>query len=262
MWPELTLLDLRLRRRSMLWYAVGMAVYAFLVVAMYPAMKNDTALSNMMKGNQTAAALFGASGSVTSPVGWANANLYANFLPLLVLLLTIGYGANAIAGQCEEGTLGVLATLPISRRRLLLEKTLTLVVVAVPMALATMAIMLLGPRYDLHLGVWPLTGTTLTLILLGVDFGLLALAVGTTTGHRGVALATTSVLAAAAYLVSSLAPVISWAHTFRYASPFYWAIGDNQLAGGPSATAISILTAIAIALLTAALASVPRLDIR
>jgi ABC-2 type transport system permease protein len=262
MWPELTLMDLRLRRRSMLWYAVGMAAYAFLVVAMYPTMKNDTALSDMMKGNETAAALFGVTGSLTSPVGWTNANLYANFLPLLVLLLTIGYGANAIAGQCEEGVLGVLASLPLSRRRLVLEKTLALVVVAVPMALATMAVMLIGPRYDLDLGVWPLIGTTLTLVLLGVDFGLLALTVGTTTGRRGVALATTSVLAAAAYLVSSLAPVISWAHTIRYASPFYWAVGDNQLADGPSATAITVLTAIAIALLTAALATIPRLDIR
>jgi ABC-2 type transport system permease protein len=260
--PELALMDLRLRRRSMLWYAVGMAVYAFIVVAMYPSMKNDTSLSNLTEGNETAAALFGVSGSLTSPVGWTNGNLYANFLPLLVLLLTIGYGANAIAGQCEEGILGVLATLPLSRRRLVLEKTAALVVIALPLALATMAIVLTGPHYQLHLGVWPVIGTTLTVVLLGIDFGLLALAIGTMTGRRGVALATASALAAATYLVSSLAPVISWAHTIRYISPFYWAIGDNQLGGGPSATAILILTGIAVALLAATLAFVQKLDIR
>lgn len=262
MWPELTMMDLRLRRRSMLWYAVGMAVYAFIVVAMYPSMKNDTSLSDMMKGNETAAALFGASGSLTSPVGWTNANLYTNFLPLLVLLLTIGYGANAIAGQCEEGILGVLASLPLSRRRLLLEKTVTLIVVAVPMALATMGVMLIGPHYDLDLGVWPVVGTTLAVVLLGVDFGLLALSVGAWTGHRGIALATASVLAAAAYLVSSLAPVISWAHRIRYLSPFYWAIGDNQLGSGPSAAALLTLTGIAVALLGMALTAIRSLDIR
>jgi ABC-2 type transport system permease protein len=151
--PELTLMDLRLRRRSMLWYAVGMAVYAFIVVAMYPSMKNDTALSNLTQSNKTAAALFGVTGSLTSPVGWTNGNLYANFLPLLVLLLTVGYGANAIAGQSEEGILGVLVALPLSRRRLVLEKAAALVVIALPMALATMAVILIGPHYQLHLGV-------------------------------------------------------------------------------------------------------------
>ncbi len=262
MLPELTLMDLRLRRRSMLWYAVGMTVYAFVIVAMYPSMKNDTSLSNLMNGNETAAALFGVSGSLTSPVGWTNGNLYANFLPLLVLLLTIGYGANAIAGQCEEGLLGVLATLPVSRGRLVLEKAAAVFAVALPMALATMAVVLIGPRYDLHLGVWPVVGTTLAVVLLGVDFGLLALAVGALTGRRGTALATASVLAAAAYLISSLAPAVSWAHRVRYVSPFYWAVGDNQLGSGPSTTAILVLAGVAAALLALTLAAVRRLDIR
>jgi ABC-2 type transport system permease protein len=262
MWPELARMDLRLRRRSMLWYAVGMGIYAFIVVAMYPIMKDDTSLSNLTQSNQTAAALFGVTGSLVSPVGWTNGNLYANFLPLLVLLLTIGYGANAIAGQTEDGVLGVMATLPISRHRLILEKAAALVVVALPMALATMAVVLAGPHYQLDLGVWPVVGTTLTVVLLGIDFGLLALAIGTATGRRGVAIAASSVLAAAAYLISSLAPVISWAHTLRYTSPFYWAIGDGQLARGPSATAILVLAGAAMVLLGTALATIRGLDIR
>lgn len=260
--PDLALMDLRLRRRSMLWYAVGMAVYAFVIVAMYPSMKNDTSLSDLMRGNQTAAALFGVTGSLTSPVGWINGNLYANFLPLLVLLLTIGYGANAIAGQAEEGVLGVVATLPLSRRRLVLEKATALVAVALPMALATMAIVLIGPHYQLHLAVGPLIGATLTVVLLGVDFGLVALVTGAATGRRGVALATASAVAVASYLVGSLAPVLSWAHRIRYASLFYWAVGDDQLGAGPSVTAIVVLTGTAVVLLAAAPAAVRTLDIR
>lgn len=262
MWPELTLMDLRLRRRSMLWYAVGMIVYAFIIVAMYPSMKNDTSLSDLMQGNKTASALFGVTGSLTSPVGWINGNLYANFLPLLVLLLTIGYGASAIAGQSEEGILGLVATLPLSRRRLVLEKTMALVVVALPMALTTMAVVLIGPHYELDLGVWPVIGTTLTIVLLGIDFGLLALAVGAATARRGAALATASVVAVAAYLINSLAPVVSWANKVRYGSLFYWAVGDDQLHGGPSALAIIVLAGTAVVLLTAAVAAVRRLDIR
>lgn len=261
MWPEVTRLDLALRRRSMLWYTIGTAAYAFVVVAMYPAMKRDTSLSDLMEGNPTAAALVGVTDPLTSPVGWTNGNLYANFLPLLVLLLTIGYGAGAIAGQAEDGVLGLVATLPLSRRRLVGEKTAALVAVALPVALATMAIVLVGPRYDLDLDVGAVVGTTVTVVLLGVDFGLLALAVGALTGRRGVALAAASTLAVASYLVSSLAPVVAWARTARPASLFYWAVGDGQLAHGPSVTAFAVLAGTAGVLLAASLAAVDRLDI-
>ena len=85
---------------------------------------------------------------------------------------------------------------------------------------------------------------------------------GTVTGRRGTALATASVVAVASYLISSLAPVLSWAHKIRYASLFYWAVGDDQLGAGPSVTALIVLTGTAVVLLAAALAAVRTLDIR
>ena len=109
---ETTRLDLRLRRRGMIGYAVGMAIYVVAVVALYPSFEHDTSLNSFTSGNSTVAALFGASGSLTSPTGWMSANVYANFLPLVVLLLCIGYGASCVAGQEEDGTLGLVPTLP------------------------------------------------------------------------------------------------------------------------------------------------------
>ena len=55
-------------------------------------------------------------GTLTSPAGWVDANAYTNFLPLIMLLLTIGYGADAIAGQNDDGTLGLLVVLPLPRQ--------------------------------------------------------------------------------------------------------------------------------------------------
>ena len=108
-------IDLRLRRRSILWFTFGLAIYAFLIVAMYPSVKSDASLGALTADNPTVAAMLGVNGSLTSPTGWVNGNLYANFLPLMILLLTIGYGASSIAGQSEDGSLGLVATLPISR---------------------------------------------------------------------------------------------------------------------------------------------------
>ena len=258
---DVTRIDLRLRRRSMLWFAVGVAIYAFMLVAMYPTVKSDASLGALTE-NPTVAALVGVSGSFTSPAGWVNGNLYANFLPLMILLLTIGYGASSIAGQSEDGSLGLVATLPISRRRLVREKTLVLALLAVPLAVATMAFILLGRHYDLSLPTGAVIGTTLAILVMGVDFGLIAMIIGVLTGNRGLALGLTSALAAASYLVSSLAPIVSWAHTIRPVSLFYWAVGNDQLTAGPSASAYVVLVLVGVGLHLAAVALIQRLDIR
>ena len=102
---DVTRLDLVGRRRALLGYSVGAALYAFVIVALYPSFEHSTGLDSLTKNSPTIAALLGAVGSITSPAGWLSVNLYANFFPLLVLLATIGYGASSLAGQDEEGTL-------------------------------------------------------------------------------------------------------------------------------------------------------------
>ena len=259
---DTALIDLRLRRRSMIWFTVGLAVYAFLIVAMYPSVKTDASPGALTTDNPTVAALLGVSGSLTAPNGWVNGNLYANFLPLMILLMTIGYGASALAGQSEDGSLGLVATLPISRRRLAAEKAGVLALLAVPLSVATMAIILLGRNYELSLPTGAVIGAALAVLVMGVDFGLIAMIVGVLTGSRGLALGLTSALAAASYLISSLAPVVGWAHTLRPASLFYWASGGHPLTDGPSTSAYVVLVLVGVTLFAAAVALIERLDIR
>lgn len=258
---EVARLDLRLRRRSMIGYMLGMALYTIVVVAMYPAFKNDTSLEQFTKASSTVAALFGVSGSLTSPSGWADANLYANFVPLILLLLSIGYGASCIAGQNEDGTLGFVVILPLSRRRILVQKFLTMSLQGVPVALVTALCVLAGRAFEMPIGIGPLIGVTIGVLLLALDFGALAMFIGALTGSRGLALGITSAIAAASYLLSSLAPVISWLHPFRFLSPFFYAVGDNQLVDTLSIWWALVLVGIAGILLAAALAVFDRLDV-
>jgi ABC-2 type transport system permease protein len=258
---EIARLDVRLRRRSLLWYAVGLGGYALLIVALYPAFRDDAALDSLIEGNPTLGALFGVTGSLTSPDGWLNANLYANFLPLFVLLSTIGYGAEAVAGQDESNVLGLVAALPLTRRRLLLEKVTALVVVALPVALVSMAAVFAGPAFDLRLGTGAVVGVTVGVVLLGLDFGLLALAVGALTGSRSRALGIAGAVAAASYVVSSLAPVIDWIRPWRFASLFFYSVGDGQLVDGLSAGALAVLLGVAVALTALAAVAFERLDV-
>ncbi len=261
MTADVASLDLRLRRRSMYGYALGLAAYAFVIVALYPAFKNDTSLDKFTENGSTVAALFGANGPLTTPAGWLNANLYANFVPLIVLLLTIGYGAGCLAGQDEDGTLGLIATLPLSRRQIALQKTVAMAAQTVPVSVATLLCVLAGRGFDLTVGTEGLVGVTLGALLLGVDFGALAMLLGAATGSRGTALGITSALAAASYLVSSLAPVVHWLHPARFASPFFYAVGDGQLNHGLSAAWAAVLVGMAALAVGGCLLAFDRLDV-
>lgn len=248
---DIARLDLRLRRRSTIAYVAGVAAYAFLIVALYPTFRHDTGIDQLTRSNPTLSALFGASGSLTSPAGWMNANLYANFLPLFALLMTLGYGASAIGGQAEDGTLGEITSLPLTRDRVLAQKVLALAALSLPVPLACGVVTLAGRGYGLDLPVGALVQTTLLAALMAFDLGLVALAVGARTGSRGTALGVSVALAAAAYVVSSLAPAVPAVHRFRYLSPVYWSVGHDQILQGadPGGFLLSLgLAAVAVAL--------------
>ena len=257
----LTRLDLRLRRRILVGTAVGAAAYLLVVVAAYPAFKDDTTLSEMLQSNSAAAAAFGINGSITSPAGWLNANMFANFGPLLALMLTIGYGANSIAGQAGDGLLGLTAAQPVTRAALLQQKTLALAVTALVVPVISFAVCLIGPQFDLTPDWTRLAAVTVSTALLAFDFGAVAMLVGALTGSKGAALGVASGLAAAAYLVSSLAPIIGGVHRLRWGSPFYWAVGDDQLTSGLTWADLLVLVVIAAILTAATLPSFRRLDI-
>ena len=216
MLADVTRLELRLRRRSAIGYAAGMAVYTLVVVALYPAFKNETSL-NRLSGS-TAAALFGVTGPLTSPAGWLNANIYANFFPLIMLLLTIGYGAACLAGQDEDGTLALITALPIRRRTVLYQKAAAMGLQAMLLAAAVTVCVLAGRGFQLAISPTGTIAISVTVLLMGVDFGLITMAAGAATGRRGTALGLGAGLAAASYLLSSLAPTISAIRPGRWSS--------------------------------------------
>jgi ABC-2 type transport system permease protein len=258
---EITTLDLSMRRKSLIGYSVGMALYVLVVVALYPSFKDSTSLDQFTQDASGVAALFGITGSLTSPTGWLNANIYANFFPLVILLLTIGYGAACLAGQEADGELELVMSLPFSRRVVVVQKVAALVVLALVFSIVVLLSCLLGPVFDLTLDNVHLVGATAGVMLLGIDFGLLALLVGAWTGARGTAIAIAASVASASYLVSSMAPLVSWLQHVRVASLFYWAVGDDQLDKGLSLGALLVLVGVGVVLAVAALVAFERHDL-
>ncbi len=103
---------------------------------------------------------------------------------------------------------------------------------------------------------------SLAVLALGIDLGLIALAVGAATRSRGSAIGVATAFASVSYLISSLAPIVHWVRPLRFASLFYWAVGDNQLANGAGLASFAVLVGAAIVAALAANVAFGRLDVR
>ena len=259
---EVARVDLRSRRKSLVGYAVGLGLYTLVIVALYPAFKDSTSLDKILKESPSIAALFGISGSITSPDGWTNANLYANFLPLIVLLLTIGYGAAAVAGEEEAGRLDLIVSLPLSRRRIIAEKSAVMLLQAGSVCVVTYG----ACSSDVPSIYGSMRGISPPQHLASCCSESASGSSPSRSVPRAANVDPRSGSPphshAAAYLLSSLGPVVSWLDNWRVLSPFYWAIGNNQLNRGLGWDGLLVLGGITTAAITAAVISFERHDLR
>jgi len=178
-----------------------------------------------------------------------------------MLLLTIGYGAACLAGQDEDGTLALMAALPIRRRAIVLQKAGAMALQALLLAVAVTACVFAGRGFQLAVDPGNAVTVAVALTLMGVDFGLATMAVGAATGRRGTALGAGTSLAAASYLLSSLATTIAAIRPGRYLSLFYWSAGNDQISEGVSAADFTVLIAAGLCALIAAVGAFRRADL-
>jgi ABC-2 type transport system permease protein len=86
--------------------------------------------------------------------------------------------------------------------------------------------------------------------------------IGALTGSRGLALGIASAAAAISYVLGLLAPSIDWLRPARYASPYFYAVGDKQIQHGLPITFAAILAGAAVIFGAAAVFAFERLDVR
>jgi len=119
----------------------------------------------------------------------------------------------------------------------------------------------IGRGFQLTVSPGDAVAIAAALTLMGLDFGLITMAAGATTGRRGTALGIGTGLAAASYLLSSLATTISGIRPGRYLSLVYWSVGNDQISKGVSIADFTVLTVTGLCALAAAVATFRQADL-
>jgi ABC-2 type transport system permease protein len=241
-----TLRDLR---RSLAWWSAGLGAVVGLIVAVYPTVRDNPALSKLVEDYPEAIkgfVAFGGRVDYTSGPGYLGSELFAIWVPLLLVVAAIGAGARAIAGEEENGTLDLLLANPISRRRLVAEKLGALAAeAAVLAAVLWLALVVATTFVTMHVSAGHLAAAVANAAVLATGFGAVALLAGAACGRRGVAIGTGAAAAVAAYLVNSLAPLVDALEPLQKASPFYHYAAGDPLRQGLDPAHTGVLVAIA-----------------
>lgn len=256
---------LRERAHSTLWWAVGLTATVALTVAFYPSVRDDTALSDLSQDMpESLRALFvGGELDITSAAGYLNSQVFALVAPLVFLVFSIGHGAGAVAGEEEQGTLDLLLAHPLRRRDYVLQRAAALGALVAVLTVVLFAATAIGAvPVDLEIGLDKLAAGSISVGLLALLFGVLALATGAVRPGRAVAIAVAAGLAVLTWLFDGLSHTVGALEPLRPVSPFYQALGHSPLREGAPWAGWGILAAVTLALVALAIAGFERRDTR
>jgi ABC-2 type transport system permease protein len=253
---NVALKTLRDTGRALGWWSLGLVGLVALIAGVFPTVRDNTQLNELAKSYPEAIkglVAFGGVVDYTSGPGYLGSELFAFMVPLLFLVAAIGAGARAVAGEEERGTLDLLLALPLSRRRLVVEKLVALLGELLLLGVVLwLALVVAAPLFDLGISAGHAAAAVLYVVALAFGFGAIAVLVGAATGHRGRAIGITAALAVAGYLVNSLASLVGVLDRIKEASPFFHYAATNPLQSGLEAGHLAFLVAVAAVAVVAA----------
>lgn len=248
--------------RSLIAWSLGVVAAVSLYVPLFPSIGNNPDMQEIL--DSLPAELINAVGydQITTGAGYTQSTFYGLIGLLLLTIAATSWGTAAIAGDEETGSLELTLAHGVSRTRVVLERTLALVVRLAWLALLS-ALMVLAFNSSAGLGIEAPNAVAAAAALLGLTLlsGTGAIAAGALTGRRVIATAAGAGIAIVSYALNAVAnqsPDLEALHPW---SPYHWAYGTPPLAEGADWGGLALLYGLSTLLLLAALAAFARRDI-
>ncbi|MFJ2033481.1 ABC transporter permease subunit [Streptosporangium sp. NPDC087985] len=263
--PVLVSKGLRDYRRTLIGWTIGITAFCGLYLSFYPSIAKDPGVygsAMMAKFPGAMRDLMGGLEDLTSGVGYLHSLVYQMFGPMLFAVCAAILGNRAIAQPEESGTLELTVTLPIDRRRLVVERFAALALGLLSVAVATfLVVWSLSAAAGVNVAFDRILAGHTGLFLVGLFFGTLAFTVGAATGRKNLAMAVVGVFAVGGYVIETMGrnvDAISW---LRWISPFHYYLDGRPLYQGFPTGDYLVLAGATVVLLLAAILAFDRRDV-
>jgi ABC-2 type transport system permease protein len=201
--------------------------------------------------------------NMATPEGWLQGETFVITGPIVMFALTIAIGSRALAGEEQRHTMGLLMASPISRSRIILEKTLLMVIYALILGTATFIGTWLGALIGgLGVSVEGMVAASLLLVLLGLVIGGVTLLLGAATGKPSIATYGGVGVGLISYVAFSFLPLSDRLADWAEFSPFHFYLGSDPLVNGMNWGHAGVLTGLFIILVAASIPLFQRRDLR
>lgn len=239
--------DLRIRRRSTGVWFVAVVLLVAMVIGIYPSIHHNASIDSIYSDlSPTAQALLGGS-HLTSPAGYLSTQLFAFFLPAVLLVFAVGRGAAAVAGEEEDRTLDLLLAQPVTRRALYVEKAVAVVAGVTVLTFASwLPLVVLHRSLGLDLPETHLLAVCVQMGLFCLALGLIGDAAGAAGGRRAVGISVSAAYTFVSYVIYGLSATIHWIHPLRPLTLWRWYLGDDPLTHGFDGVDVLVLVAVCV----------------
>ncbi len=227
--------EVRDRRRTVLWWAIGSAAIVAWVSFVYPILRDSKEMKGFIDDLPSGMlAVFGIDpATYLTGAGFLQAQFFSLFGPLMIIGLTVSLAVRATAREERDGTMDMLLSVPVSRLTLIAQKTAAIAVLAATVTSVVVATMLaMNGALGMGLRTHGILSANLSLLLLGLVFGALTLAVGAYSGEPSSAIGVGVVGAAVAWFVNAFANLFDWLELPAKLSPFTWYHDGSPLIDG------------------------------
>ena len=248
------------RRRMLLGLTLGMVAFEALIIVIVRTIPPEEMFAGSIRQPPSAFRAFSGSGgavSLASYPGLLGAGLVHPFWIAMQLTVVGSFGAAAVAADVEAGTIELLMVRPISRARLLAERTAALVTGSVVVTAAATAAVAAGVAVTPRLHETVSLAGVAAAAVLGLGLALCiagpVLAVSAASRHRGQVVGATIALGAVGFAINFIAQAWPTVAFLRFLSPFhYYTPADALVSGTVPVGSLAVLLAVFVAGITGA----------
>ena len=254
--------SMRMQRRAVIGWGIGLAAVATMYAAFYPSIKESATQLQSYLDNMPEAFRNLIGGNYASPAGYLRAELFALLGPILFLVFAVSAGGRALAGEEEARSLDLLLSTPMTRTQIVRDKAISLLAaMAALTGFLFLVVVIVGRPFELIVPIEDAAAACLMMLLIGLAFASLALAVGCATGRKSWAYGVAGVIAVATYVLNVLAPSVTALEWTRPLSPFRWYLEPDPLTTGLHPANMAVLLGITVVCMVVAVITFRRRDL-
>lgn len=254
------------KRVSILVYAIGVAVYALFVLAIWPSLKSNLNMLDQLWQTYPESirkAFGGANMQFATFDGFVSVEYFSQMWTIVMMAFSVSIATGAIAAEIEQGTMELLLSQPVSRRSVLITRHLFFDLgLLFLIAASVLPFMLCAPLFGADLIYGGMAALIVPAFMFFMAIGSMTFMFSVFFSNRGRAIFTSLGIIIFCYALDILAKINDTISNVHFLSIFYYWDPYRYLHGPDWAWGdIAVLAAISLVTTTAAVIWFERRDI-